>query len=541
MQDHFIAKLALQPLSYPLPVDEEIKIFRGGNAKLHYEFQCSKVSFNRRVFLWENDHCLVFCIGANLASDCLERIWMLYRHNALEKVRAISGILSIVLIDKDAGQAHVLRDAVGIAPIYYSMQGSVLYLSNRQTLLMTCLSSPPQLNKSVIFEVLYQGFAMPGTTLIQDVILLSPYEMLSFDRVLRLHEIAYSFDAGIVFCEKKLMELAIQAFERVCKDEKEIHILSSGGLDSAFMVAMCAKILNKKVIQHTVSTHSESDECQYTQQLKSLFVTQNYYYEPSVAHIFERIDASVLKGEADVIGQLSVNAVLECDFIDLLSGSPAQVLFGDAAYAHSILFPQKNQSYGLGVFADKYGIASKAEILALMPTQTDGYLYYVQKNRHFLKKSMNVEEAFKCYSAAFSSCSGKIIAKYRPFFHQSSRVQYPFFDTEYAHYLYNLIATGCFNYRQAIQQLCINNNLLAEDFFLQKKQWMPSVWQSAEGIDALDVMSAAIIESNEKANYLFSDDVLRRLLSTRNGLAKERLVLPLFYLFRFCALFAIQI
>ena len=516
--------------------DDTLGHLKGQCGPLTYQIDYTRSALKHKLTLIDEERYLLLWLGSKPSNKSINELMMHMHQNSLESFQKNNTHFAFLYIDKKTGSCLVLNGKTGAFPIYFYQKDQVLYLSNSQQSLLNTFSDTPKLYHSALFELFYYGLVMPGTTLIQNIHTLSPSVLLIFNGKVKFKKLKTNYDSLQTFSEKKFLELMIDSFEDVIGSEKEVHILSSGGLDSSIMVWVCAQLLNKKVVQHTVSMSDDSNEALYSQKLQYLFNTELVIHTPKTTDVLENITKSIADGESGVMGTLSVNASFESVLTNLLKQYTDQALSGE-----TILFlPPDSSEHNLGLFAGRWSILSKEEIFSILSSNPQMYLHHVQKNARFLNQYTTPEEAFHCQYTVFTSFCGKIQAKYRHPLNHAFSTPLPFCNSRLVDYVNHLVARDAFDYRETIKSLAIQNSTIPPSFYNQPKQWLPSIWQSPEGQSMMTQWRTTIQEENEQAQFLFDPDGLKHLIESKAGSYQERLILSLYYLFYFCKQFDVK-
>lgn len=433
----------------------------------------------------------------------------------------------IIFLDKLHRKCFLMTDPHGYYPIYYVENKGVLHFSNKQHLLMQRIPVFGRLNEQVFFELFHIGVVTPPDTLIKNLYSIPATQYLKFQSKAQLNPFFYSIPSHQEYSVSDHLQKLTQSIEVI--RSSQAHLLCSGGLDSILLAAVCSKILKKDLNLYTVSLGKNSLEYQKTQFLRQNLESKNYYFYPESEIIFENIDASILVGESEVVGALSMNAALEYFFAKFYMRYTFSVMTGD----DNFITPAKVEEQSPGYYHLKYGLLLPHQSRQILLNDSSSMLAFVDKSKgYFLTQDKYIY--FKSQRILIHSMMlGKIIGKYRLGQDVRQQCYMPYNAKFYRDYIDSVnYSSGLnFNYRQALQTLLLEYQLVSDMSLTQSKQWMPSVWDS----------SKSNIFLQEMYNQVLNDPMIQEHFHTQKLSAMLRfektyrkpLLLALYYLIRF--------
>lgn len=207
------------------------------------------------------------------ASDT-ETIVHLYEEHGLDFVRHMIGMFAIALWDRRHDRLVLVRDRLGIKPLYYALHAGRLRFASETKALLQDDDLPRTLDPLAI--VAYLNFnSLPGPdTMFREIRKLPPGHLAIFDRAgLRIEQywnVDYSRQRA--WREDELLE----AVEALLRDSIRLRMISdvplgaflSGGIDSSLVVALMAEISTAPVEAFSIGYGAEGafmNEFEYSQ------------------------------------------------------------------------------------------------------------------------------------------------------------------------------------------------------------------------------------------------------------------------------------
>ncbi|MCI4668419.1 MAG: asparagine synthase (glutamine-hydrolyzing) [Bacteroidia bacterium] len=266
-----------------------------------------------------------------------------------------NGMFALAIWDKVEEELILVRDRMGIKPIYYYQNGDKLVFASEIRSLLSSGMVPAVLNQEALPEYLQYYSVNSPRTLIKDVRMLKAGEMgiwkkgewrtKSFWSLAKQgHEVRE--DSYEQLCKENLQILS-EAVERRMISDVPLGAFLSGGIDSSAIVALMAQSSEQAV--HTFSIvfdEEEFDESPYSMQIANKYNTAHHPIKLSPSHFLKKLpDAldSMDHPSGDGINSYVVSEATKNEgFTVALSG-----LGGDELYAGYPVFKQyqKLQSY----------------------------------------------------------------------------------------------------------------------------------------------------------------------------------------------------
>ncbi|MBI4846217.1 MAG: asparagine synthase (glutamine-hydrolyzing) [Candidatus Omnitrophica bacterium] len=297
------------------------------------------VSFNGKIYNYYEIKAFLIKKGHTLINHCdAEIISHMYEEFGLEFAERINGMFTIALFDKKKSFFLLVRDRLGIKPLYYSMgEGGITFSSTLRSLLQA-KHVPDALDEMGInfyftfnyFPCEYTPFKkinklLPGHYLIaeEEKIEIRSYWQFNFQRQKHRSEHDYIDEFKSIFND---------AVTRQSVPDAPVGIFLSGGIDSAGL-AYYANIGNPSLKTFSVGFREKTfDERPYSRYLKRFLKTQHYEMElpEDLGSLMNVISTSLDMpvGEGSYVPLFVLSDFAKRHVGVVLSGEGADALFG---------------------------------------------------------------------------------------------------------------------------------------------------------------------------------------------------------------------
>jgi asparagine synthase (glutamine-hydrolysing) len=164
-----------------------------------------------------------------------------------------NGMFAFALYDKRSRKVWLVRDRLGIKPLYYRFDDQGLIFGSEIKSLRALMDVAPQCDPSSLHEWLYYGNALGGKTLYRGIQQLQPGQYLELDLATFQHRIAvywslrdqanhsdavHSPAREMIAETRRLLEEAVR---RQLVSDVPIGVFLSGGVDSSAITAIASK------------------------------------------------------------------------------------------------------------------------------------------------------------------------------------------------------------------------------------------------------------------------------------------------------------
>lgn len=269
----------------------------------------------------------------------------LYEEYGEEFPRYLNGQFAVALWDKNNRKLILLRDRVGIRPLYYSVidSGEILFSSAIKSLF--CYPKVyPQLDSAGLEQVFTLWVSVPPRTVFKDIYELPPGHLLSitpngisekcFWKLSFPEKHSYE-DKPLHFYQKQLEELLYDAITLRLRSDVPVGAYLSGGLDSSIISALVKKYHNKDLRTFSVAFKDGAfDESQYQNQMAAFLKTNHKTIEVTSQEIGELFSEVIWHSEIPLIRTAPAplfalsSLVRNSDIKVVLTGEGADEIFG---------------------------------------------------------------------------------------------------------------------------------------------------------------------------------------------------------------------
>ncbi|WP_299821867.1 asparagine synthase (glutamine-hydrolyzing) [uncultured Pontibacter sp.] len=232
-----------------------------------------------------------------------EVILAAYERWGKDCVHHFNGMFAFALWDKIKNELLIFRDRLGIKPLYYYQQDSLLLFASEVRALLDSGLVPRKLNKAALSDYLrYQTVHAPDT-MVAGVKMLLPGHLLSvkhgeseISRYWSAEE-NYSREAehkGYEAVKQDVKDLLTQAVERRMIADVPFGAFLSGGIDSSAIVGLMSRVAAQKVKTFAVTFEEEAySEAKYAAAIAKKFNTEHTEIKLTPQDFLETIPAAL--------------------------------------------------------------------------------------------------------------------------------------------------------------------------------------------------------------------------------------------------------
>ena len=198
----------------------------------------------------------------------------------------LNGMFAISIYDKTNGKIYLIRDRVGVKPLYYSrFANKILFASE-----LKGITNYPEFSKKVNYSALYSYLAFRYPTngksiFFKNIFRVEPGCYLEIDLKTKdfrekmyweIPKIQEDESMKEQYCEEKLIHLLNQSVERHLISDVPVGVLLSGGLDSSLLSAIASKKVDKKIQTFSISFNEKKyDESKKAKKVANFINSQH--------------------------------------------------------------------------------------------------------------------------------------------------------------------------------------------------------------------------------------------------------------------------
>ncbi|MDD1605630.1 MAG: asparagine synthase (glutamine-hydrolyzing) [Methylococcaceae bacterium] len=284
----------------------------GGAQPMHNEDKTVWVTFNGEIFnyielrktLLKEGHCF------HSHSDT-EVIVHAYEQYGDDFVQHLNGQFAIALWDGNRQRLLLVRDRVGILPLFYTRQGERLLFASEIKALLPQLSEAPRISPAALDQTFTFWAPRSPNTLFENIFQLSPGHMLVVEKG-QLRESTYwdwCFPEQSDYHQGSDSELAEQLYDLLA-DATSIRLRAdvpvgaylSGGLDSSALVALIRRHSDAPLKTFSIGFEDQSlDESVFQKQMIDHLGVENSRILCQNSDIAENFPATIFHAETAIL------------------------------------------------------------------------------------------------------------------------------------------------------------------------------------------------------------------------------------------------
>jgi asparagine synthase (glutamine-hydrolysing) len=270
--------------------------------------------------------------------------------NCLER---LEGMFAFAIWDRPKHQLHLVRDRLGIKPLFWTIQKNHLYFASEIKALLTIPGWSSKINpKTLIYYLSHYQSVMGDETLFDEIHTVEPGTVVTFSQPERDTTSPssspsitryWSFpiipnseqeDRGEGYYKAKVRDLLTQAVERQLVSDVPLGAYLSGGLDSTILVGLMTELGIRPIRTFSIGFDDPPvNEFPFSQLVSKIFGTQHTEigigaddYFPAMAELICFKDAPL--SVPNEVPLYIMSKILKKDITVVLSGEGADELFG---------------------------------------------------------------------------------------------------------------------------------------------------------------------------------------------------------------------
>lgn len=273
-----------------------------GHMPIHNEDRSVTVIFNGEIYNFRELRAILQARGHRFrtASDT-EVIVHLYEQDGIDFVNRLRGMFAIALWDSRLHRLVLVRDRLGIKPLYYSCSGHRLVFGSELKSLLQATGSKPAINLQGLNAYLSFGYVPDPETIFTGIKKLPPgYLLIAHEDKVELRkywELPWPEYANIPSeeeCSERVYELLQESVKLRLMSEVPLGALLSGGFDSSTVVALMSRLTDKPVKTFSIGfAEQDFSEVKYARAVAQRFQTDHHelVVTPQAADLAHRLVA----------------------------------------------------------------------------------------------------------------------------------------------------------------------------------------------------------------------------------------------------------
>jgi asparagine synthase (glutamine-hydrolysing) len=229
----------------------------------------------------------------NSDTEVLLETFIQWDTGAFQKV---NGMFACAIWDNRESRLVLVRDRIGIKPLYYAQVNDQLVFGSEIRALLASGIVPRKLNKAVLSEYLMYQTVHAPQTMVEGVKMLEPgtyidispsdYKVAPYWKPWQnLHQ-----DNEPILIQKRIRELLTKSVERRLIADVPVGAFLSGGIDSSLLVGIVSERLGQKLDTFNVSfDESEYSEAKYAREIAQKFETNHHEIQLKPSDLLEAL------------------------------------------------------------------------------------------------------------------------------------------------------------------------------------------------------------------------------------------------------------
>ena len=262
----------------------------------------------------------------------VEVILHLYEEEGLDFPKRLNGQFAIALYDARREQLLLVRDQVGVCPLFYTVSGGQVIFASEIKGILEYPGVDRRLNLKAVDQLMnFPGVVSP-TTFFDGIYSLRGGHMLQIRpgqeiRDLEYWDLCYSAeeeeDKGEAYYVERLRELMKASISRRLVADVPIGFYISGGLDSSVVACYIGKYLLNSYYSFSAEIAGELDESRFQQIIHDYVQSTHYKTVITEEELWANLSKVIYHAESGVKESYDVAAYL---LSGLVSGSPAKAV-----------------------------------------------------------------------------------------------------------------------------------------------------------------------------------------------------------------------
>lgn len=204
-----------------------------------------------------------------------------------ECINKFNGMFAIAIFDKKNGELYLIRDRMGVKPLYYYYDGCNLVFASELKPIMAYPYFNKEINKNIIYSYLYHGYIAAPDTIFKSTYKLLPGHYLKWNCG-NIHLKKYWSLKDIYISSKiiekteeqylnELDELLISSVKYRMIADVPIGCFLSGGIDSSLVAAVMQKLSPDPIKTFTIGFHEkEYNEADHAKKVSEYLKTDHH-------------------------------------------------------------------------------------------------------------------------------------------------------------------------------------------------------------------------------------------------------------------------
>lgn len=239
-----------------------IDLNESANQPMHSEDSCVSVIFNGEIYNYiEIRQRLIYKGYSFRTQGDTEVIINAYLEYGIDCVREFIGMFSICIYDSRSEETFLVRDRLGIKPLYYSFIEDNFLFGSEIKPIVSMLDGRLSLNFSAVISYFRYRYSINNDTLFNEVSSLPPAHYIVLDKFGKKEFVEYwdlkgnigrNKSEDYIYYENELKSLLHSAVRYRLKSDVPVGAFLSGGVDSSVISTLMGSYTEDKIKTYTI-------------------------------------------------------------------------------------------------------------------------------------------------------------------------------------------------------------------------------------------------------------------------------------------------
>lgn len=333
-----------------------------------------------------------------------ETIIHLYEEYGLDFVHYLRGMFALAIYDERLDRLVLIRDRIGIKPLYYHFNDLRLCFASEIKALLNIPDIKPELNTAILPQYLCNRFVMEDDTFFNGIKRLKPGHLMIIKNG-KIDQRKY-WDIGDFACAEKQhinLEDAVDQFLELFKESVKLRLMSdvplglflSGGIDSSAICAVMSGMVPDRIETFSVGFHEdEADELNYAKLVADHYRTKHREIVLDSDLFFRALPELIWHEDEPIAFPSSIPLYFVSQLARrrvkvVLTGEGSDELLGGYAKYYKTLLNIK-----WGARYQQLPNALRSPIRSLIQQNAGRHPFVYKMNRTFLTRDVNLEDIY---------------------------------------------------------------------------------------------------------------------------------------------------
>lgn len=215
----------------------------------------------------------------------------------LDLLPKLKGMFSFAILDQQTRDLYIVRDRLGVKPLYYSHTAAAFSFASEIRSLLTVHTGKPKVSEAALFSYFSYQSVVGEQSIIEGIRELPAghYLKISNNQVSQhvwwqIKRQTLPDSLSYASAKKQIRQLLLQAVEQRLVSDVPVGAFLSGGIDSSAVVGLMAEVSSRPPETFTVGfTESEYDESSYASLVAKKFGTHHHVIVQKPDYMLEQL------------------------------------------------------------------------------------------------------------------------------------------------------------------------------------------------------------------------------------------------------------